>query len=119
MSEHQEQAGLFRWAAMISSRHPELALMFAVPNGGHRHIAVAAKLRVEGVKSGVPDIFLPVARGGYHGMAIEMKTAKGKLSPAQKQWLENLSAQGYHAVMCRGWENASAAIEFYLAGARE
>ena len=68
MSEHDEQVALFQWAGYQLGACPELALMFAIPNGGDRHPAVAGKLRDEGVKAGVPDIFLPVPRGKYHGM---------------------------------------------------
>ena len=57
-SEHQEQVALFRWAEFAIARWPELALMYAIPNGGHRHKAVAAGLKAEGVKRGVPDVCL-------------------------------------------------------------
>ena len=63
-SEHQEQAALFRWAWFAQVKHPALALLYAIPNGGHRHKAVAARMKAEGVKAGVPDLCLPVARGG-------------------------------------------------------
>ena len=66
--EAEHQAALFRWASLVSLRLPELRLLFAVPNGGHRHRAVAARLKDEGVKAGVPDLFLPVPRGAFHGL---------------------------------------------------
>jgi len=113
-NEHAEQAALFRWASFARVRHPELALLFAVPNGGHRHKAVAAKLKAEGVKSGVPDICLPVARDGCHGLFIEMKTATGRPSKLQRRWLDLLRAQGYHAEVCHGWMAARAVLETYL-----
>ena len=55
MSEHDEQVLIFKWARLSEGRWPELALLFAIPNGGHRHKAVAAKLKAEGVRAGVPD----------------------------------------------------------------
>jgi hypothetical protein len=58
-NEHEEQVALFEWAAWNSSKYKELELMFAIPNGGQRHVVVARKLKDEGVKAGVPDIFLP------------------------------------------------------------
>ena len=61
-SEHEEQVALFEWAEWNKRQYPELELMFAIPNGGQRHVVVAKKLKDEGVKAGVPDIFLPVAR---------------------------------------------------------
>ncbi len=63
-TEHVEQVSLMRWAALTKRRRPELALLYAIPNGGDRHKAVAAKLSAEGVKSGVPDLCLPVPRLG-------------------------------------------------------
>lgn len=113
-TEHQEQVSLFRWAEFAQGRYPELALLFAIPNGGHRHKAVAARLKAEGVKRGVPDLCLPVPRGIHHGLYIEMKTATGSASKEQKKWLQALQAQGYRVAICRGWEAAKDFIEDYL-----
>ena len=113
-SEHQEQVALFRWAEYATSALPELNLLYAIPNGGHRHKAVAARLKAEGVKAGVPDVCLPVARGGWHGLYIEMKTERGKASKSQVQWLFALREEGYKVAICRGWETARGLIEDYL-----
>lgn len=115
MTEHQHQAALFKWANMQAATMPELALMFAIPNGGQRNIIVATRLKAEGVKSGVPDIFLPVARGGAHGLFIELKTTKGKPSGNQREWIGDLAFMGYSAVFCYGWEDAKDTILEYLA----
>lgn len=118
MSEHQEQAALFRWAEM--SNIPELELMYAIPNGGQRNKVVAAKLKREGVKKGVPDVCLPVARGGFHGLYIELKKPKdaksgeGKATKEQLDWQIRLNAEGHLTVICVGWENAKKTIETYL-----
>ena len=114
MNEHQHQVALFKWANMQASAMPELALMFAIPNGGQRNIIVATRLKAEGVKSGVPDIFLPVARGGAHGLFIELKTPKGKPSGNQREWIGDLALQGYAAGFCYGWEDAKDTILEYL-----
>ena len=66
--EHDEQVSLFQWAGIAVFKFPELNCMFAIPNGGLRNPVVARKLKAEGVKSGVSDIFLSVARGGYHNL---------------------------------------------------
>lgn len=119
-SEHDEQVSLFQWAAMQHGKYPELALMFAVPNGGLRNATVAAKLKAEGVKPGVPDIFLPVARGGYHGLFIEMKRIRGgKLSTEQALWITELLEQRYAVYKCEGWVKAKECIEQYLKLATE
>jgi hypothetical protein len=118
--EHRHQVVLFQWAAMAAQTRPELGMLFAIPNGGHRHPAVAAKLKAEGVRAGVPDICLPVPRGPYHGLWIELKapggqgSRKGAVSPEQAAWIERLEAHGYWATACWGWESAREEIINYL-----
>ena len=112
---YQCQQCLFRWAAYAMGKRPELALMFHIPNGGTRSKSEAGRFRAEGVKAGVPDIFLPAARGEYHGLFIEMKRRKnGRVSIDQATWLKALEKQGYKAVVCEGWEEARDEIEGYL-----
>lgn len=116
-TEAQEQMTLFSWAAMQSGQYPELNLLYHVPNGGSRHKAEAGRLRAEGVKAGVPDLCLPVARGQYHGLYIELKRQRGgRTSDHQSEWLDALSAQGYKAALCYGWEQAAGTIIEYLTG---
>ena len=93
---------------------PELALLFHVPNGEKRAKVTAVRLQTQGVKPGVPDLSLPVARHGYHGLWIEMKTNGGRVSPAQRAWIDALRAQGYRVAVCYGWEAARDEIETYL-----
>ena len=95
---------------------PELHLMHAIPNGGKRDIRTAAKLKAEGVKPGVPDIFLPVPRGGKHGLYIELKRRKGgTVSAAQEAWIRALTEQGYVCAVCHGATAARDEIEAYMA----
>jgi hypothetical protein len=114
MSESTEQQALFQWAAYNEAKYPELKLLFHIPNGGKRYKATAIRLKKEGVKAGVPDVFLPVARGGFHGLYVEMKAKKGKLSDNQLFWIFDLSRQGYKTEVCFGWEQAKEKIEGYL-----
>ena len=113
-TESQEQQALFQWANFQSGTYPELALMFHVPNGGSRHKLEAVRFKAEGVKAGVPDICLPVARGDYHGLYIELKREGGKLSHSQIDWLEALQRQKYCARVCYGWEDAAKMLMEYL-----
>lgn len=116
-TEHEEQVALFQWVRVAAGSRPALNLLYAIPNGGHRHKAVAAKLAAEGVKPGVPDLCLPVARGEFHGLYIELKRAKGgTVSAGQKAWLGDLSAEGYCAMRCNGWDEARQALTTYLDG---
>lgn len=88
--------------------------MFAIPNGGHRHKAVARKMKAEGVKAGVPDIFLPVSRGGYGGLFVEMKYGRNKPSQKQLRWIDALAEQNFLAIVCYGFEDAKEQIIDYL-----
>ena len=115
MSEAQEQRALFQWAKLAEQQYPELKLLYHVPNGGKRDARTAANLKKEWVKAGVPDIVLPVARGNYHGLYIELKTQKGTLQKLQKEWLKALDEEGYATKVCRGWLEAREVIEKYLA----
>ena len=119
-TESAEQQCLFRWAVFQSGRFPELALLYHVPNGGSRKKAEAGRFRAEGVKAGVPDLCLPVARGGFHGLYIELKRQKGsKASGDQKRWLSELKKQGYFTALCKGWEDAAKVITDYLSATED
>jgi hypothetical protein len=96
------------------ARHLQLGLMFAVPNGGKRHIGTGVKLKKEGVKSGVPDIFLAVPKNGKNGLFIEMKVNKNKPSKNQLWWIHSLRAEGYAVGVCWGFDEARDAIIKYL-----
>lgn len=113
-TEHVEAVSLMRVVKLHESRHPELRLLYAVPNGGHRNKIVASKLKAEGVKAGVPDYFLPVSSPGYLGLAIELKTLTGYPSREQKQWISDLRAAGWKAEVCRGWEQAWQVVREYV-----
>lgn len=103
------------WARMQNGKYPELRLLFAIPNGGSRNKAEAGKLRAMGVKAGVSDLFLPVSRGGFHGLWIEMKRVSGgRASKEQREWLGDMIRQGYAAQICHGWKEASEALKKYL-----
>jgi hypothetical protein len=114
-TESEEQQSLFAWAEIQAGRYPELRLLYHIPNGGKRGKAEAGRFAAEGVRSGVPDLCLPVARGLYHGLYIELKrTRGGKISDTQREWETALANQGYCAVVCRGWVEASKVLLWYL-----
>lgn len=114
MSEHDEQVALFSWAEWAQNQMPALSGLFAIPNGGDRHVAVAQKMKAEGVKAGVLDVFLPVARGSYHGLFIEMKFGTNKPTEEQVSWLDFFSQGGYAVAVCYGFEAAKEVIEWYM-----
>jgi len=118
--EHDEQVKLFTWARMMVEKDIEywmLEYMFAVPNGGLRDIITASRLKAEGVKRGVPDIWLPYPIYYYQGLVIEMKSEKGKISKEQQDYLDFLNKHQWHAVVCYSFEEARDEIKNYLRGA--
>jgi hypothetical protein len=113
--EGLEQAALLR---ELKLRMPAVeALIYHVPNGGQRHKLVAIKLKEQGVKAGVPDLVLPMARGGYFGLYLEFKATPpnaAQVSESQHAWIRKLSEQGYLAIVCRGHFDAMEQIRAYL-----
>lgn len=116
-TEAQEQKALFEWAEYAKGRHPELALLYHIPNEARRSYALGREMKAQGLKSGVPDLCLPVPRGGFGALYIEMKRRKeGRLSDNQRGWLKGLKRVGNRAVVCKGWEEARDVILDYLKG---
>lgn len=113
-TEEQEQTVVMHWAAMAAGRWPELRLLFHIPNGGKRSKSEAVRFRAAGVRSGVPDLFLPCSRGRYHGLWIEMKAVGGRVSKEQEQWRKDLLEQGYMSVVCYGADAAIEVIKKYM-----
>lgn len=111
-SGHQE--ALFSWAAYNVGRMPELEYMHHIPNGGKRDKATAIALKRQGVKAGVPDVYLPAPRGEYHGLYIELKAGSNTTTQNQRSWLKFLRQQGYYTAVCYGWQLAADLIERYL-----
>lgn len=119
-SEHEIQSAIVRWADLNSGAHPELRLLFAIPNGGWRHPTTAAKLKAEGVRPGVPDLCLPVPvpRADllwYHGLFIEVKRGTmGRVREQQAIWAGALKKAGYEVALVRSVEEGVAALRAYL-----
>lgn len=114
-NEENEQIILFRWAEFAKNQHPELELMYHIPNEGKRSRLTGARLKEAGLKSGVPDVHLPVARGEYIGLYIELKYGRNKPTENQKRWLRALREARHLTAVCYGWEQAKDLIEQYLA----
>lgn len=112
-SEHDLQVGCVNIFRVL---YPELShLLMAIPNGGWRNATTAAKLKAEGVIAGVPDLFLAIPRGEYHGLWIEMKNGKaGRLSDAQKNMIELLRSNGYKCEVCHSALDFRAAVQKYM-----
>jgi hypothetical protein len=114
-TEAQEQSALLHRIELVKKTYPDLQLIYAVPNGGARDVIGAVNLKDQGVKKGVPDLVLPVARGGYHGWYGELKRkTQGQLSDEQRDWLRCLCAQGYWATWHRGADEMWNDLMWYL-----
>ena len=120
-SEHEIQKSVIAWWLQQYRFYklPRFALA-AIPNaqilmGSARNPnAVMGYLHTEGFRDGAPDLFLFAPSALYHGLAIEMKTRRGIVSPEQKEWIEYLNASGYQAAICRSADHAITTIKSYL-----
>lgn len=114
--ESKHQQAVIKWSRQpeVRAKWPELALLHHIKNEtteGKKQVAIDKAM---GVKKGVPDLFLPVSRGQYHGLYIEMKNETGRATEAQKWWGEQLLQQGYFWEVCHGWQSAARMLEWYL-----
>ena len=113
------QQSIIQWASMCKYKDI-LRFMYHTQNGGSRNKVEGARFKREGVKSGVPDLCLPCARKGYHGLYIEVKldntatTKKSYLKPEQKEWMEFLIKEGYRHDIVRNLQDAMRIINWYL-----
>lgn len=106
-SETAEQSTVVEWCDLL---HIPIV---HIPNEGKRSVSYAARMKRMGLRSGFPDLLVPLARGGYHGLFIEMKYDKGRTSPEQDNWLSLLSAEGYACAVCYNAAEAIKIIENY------
>lgn len=126
-TEHAHQAAFFQWIALYGSKvMSDTEMLFAIPNGGDRRASVAASLKAEGVKSGVPDVCWPISKrtgwADYHGLWIELKRPElfGKKSDGrsdtQVEWHKRLREKGYAVVLAYGWQSMTWATWLYWKG---
>jgi hypothetical protein len=120
MSEHAEQSAVITWANMMTGAYPELRWLHSSLNGIVIPAPLAIRARIinaqkaAGMKKGIPDLFLPVARHGYHGLFIEMKVNNNKPTEEQKEFMAFAEEQGYLDKVCYGADEAIDALKWYL-----
>ena len=120
LTEHKIQSAFVEWCQWNEGRLPALKWGFAVPNGGARHPAVAAKLKAEGVRPGVPDWWLPVKKQSglssyqFTGLVIEFKSKQGRVSDAQREYIDFLRSEHWFVEVCYSTEEAINTVERYL-----
>jgi hypothetical protein len=118
LTEQQEQEIVIAWARSLQPKYPKLARLHCSLNGVFLPPKLANAASRGGMVSGVPDLHLPVpmkvGEVMFHGLWIEMKSMTGTLSATQKQWLADLSADGYAAFCCKGAKPAITIIANYM-----
>lgn len=113
--ESKEQERYFEWCKSMEQQYPELAFCHCSLSGIKLTPGAAVKAKRQGNKGGVPDIFLPVPKQGYHGLFIELKRRKGGIvSPIQKMWKNALNDFGYLADVCYGSDDAIILTKKYM-----
>lgn len=115
-TEWAEQREFMSWCQIMVDlgQHPELELMFSIVNerkGG----AAGARAKAQGQKAGMPDLCLPVARGPYHALYLELKVGNNRPSKAQKKRIALLQSAGNKVAVCWGWDELRSVTESYLA----
>lgn len=116
--EYYEQCAVIEWSERQKCTIPELELLTASLAGVRLPIGLAMKAKRSGMKKDMPDLHLPVARGGYHALFIEMKEPKkGRVRPGQQAMHERLNYEGNLCVVAYGQEEAIRIIKNYLAQA--
>lgn len=123
--EAKEQSKVIIALNDYADKYPEINMIFHIPNGGSRNVIEAKNLKLQGVKAGVPDLFLPIPKNNYHGLFIEFKPKKGigkkgkvlsSYKPRQNQleWIEFLKGQNYKVKVCYGVYDCLKTILDYL-----
>lgn len=116
MSEHEHQSALVEWSKLpsVQAQYPGIDLLEASLNGVKLSKAQAGKAKAAGMLTGALDLNLPVARGGYFGLRIEMKYGRNTMSDEQKWHARRLTEEGWLAITCYNWLAARDAIIEYL-----
>ena len=123
-TEEEIHRSVIEWAGAQQGARPALQLLFHPPNGGKMPKGAAGKMVGLGMRQGVPDLLLPAGRQGatgkcHVGLALELKSPKGRLRPTQAWWLRRLQDQGWAVAVAWTFGEARAILESYLAGEHE
>lgn len=114
--EEDLQRACFEWVRLSQPVHPILKWLTHIPNGGKRSKGEGGKLKAMGVRKGLMDFLLPRKHRGWQGLAIELKSADGRLTTEQRDWLDALASDGYLTAECRTVEEFQATVQRFLNG---
>ena len=116
-TEHQIQVSIVDWSSRVKIPNTNIFIfdfLFAIPNGGYRNKSEAFRLKKEGVKKGVSDLFFAFPFNHFFGMWIEVKKPNGILSDEQEDWIKKMIGAGYYADVVRNLDEAMKAFKYYL-----
>ena len=107
-SEAEEQIAVVDWcqAMRIPIAH--------IPNEGKRSPQYGAMMKRMGLQKGFPDLFIPMPKGGFHGLFLELKAQGGKTTKEQEEWLSLLNENGYAVCVAVGALQAVEKIKRYV-----
>lgn len=114
--EEELHRACFEWVLLAEPMHPVLKWLTHIPNGGKRSKGEGGKLKAMGVRKGLVDFMLPRKHLGWQGLAVELKSPDGRLTPEQRGWLEALASDGYLTAEVRTLEEFQAVVKRYLRG---
>ena len=109
-----EQERVIKWARDNENNYPFLWLLHSSLNGVKLSKNQAGRAKTQGMLSGVPDLFLPVPKKGFHGLFIEMKSQQGRVSVSQSRFLSVTNELGYQSIVCYSSKDAIEKIKEYL-----
>lgn len=114
--EFDHQCALFEWARnpAVQAQFPGIDLMSCSLNGVHMSVAQRSKAKASGMLVGEWDVRLPVARGGFVGLAIEMKAGKNRLTEEQIKYGARMQQERWQCAVCYRWDDARLIITNYL-----
>jgi len=114
--EHFYQVKVIEWCRKNDHLFPGANLIYSIPNGAAVSGRERGRLVREGMKSGVSDLHLPVAKGGYFGLYVEMKHDDGGsvVSDAQTAFLGAVTDEGYLGHICYTGHAAIEVIRDYM-----
>lgn len=136
-TEHSHQAAIFQFVATVGAKAvPDMKRLFAIPNGAdyggdaNRKGVTGARMKAEGLKKGIPDMFWPWAPDIHSitddtlppGLWIELKKPNmqnrkdGDRSPEQVDYHLWLRAQGWPVVTAYGWKDACWSLVYHARG---
>jgi nitroreductase len=109
--EQIAQCQMMDWIRSIPDVEP---YVFHIGNERQTSPQQGRLLKRMGVRAGVSDLFIGIAKGKWHGMFLELKVGNNKPTKAQEQFMLDFASQGYYCVWCQGFDEARVLISEYL-----